>query len=313
MKNFDEYKRANEKLKKIRMYLIKYRPKEAKWHKTPEKTLNYLSAHSINCTLILNNYFCRIIEESANNPCDSLSEKSKYYLQKMLSKLNLNLFERLGYLDMKFMKYNERVNNNTRYQYKLIDYENPFFLTQEALKSEFDVESTNDNSIIELLAKNATWINRATKQMRMLQENVIEDPRNERLFKKISYRLQLQNPKSANSLLKKFITYYLNEKKGKLSNNQKEELDEIRRKINSIREEVMSEFNKEKNINIDIPMHRLEEYIILDNSISNLYLMKSTFIQEIIREISLNPKEYQDSVYIAKIKDKDLLNRNSRK
>lgn len=313
MKSFDEYKIASEKLLKIREYLMSYKSKDEKWLKTTDRILYFFSVHSTNCTLILNKYFHRITEESINNPCESLSDESKDYLQRMLYNLNSRFFEKIGYLDMKFMKYNEKVNNNSKYQYKLLEYENPFFITEKTLKNEFDIEGTNDNSIIELLAKNATWINRATKQMIMLQRNIVGDPRNERLFKKISRKLQLQNPKSENLLLKDFIKYYIDEKKGRLSDEQKENLAEMRNKINSIREEVISEYNKEKNIKIDIPMQKLEEYIVLDNSISSLYLIKNVFIQEIIREISLNPKEYQDCVYISKIKDKDMHDRNSRK
>ena len=162
----------------------------------------YLSYKFFENTDIIDYYYENMLKENTEV---SKHQNSNKILEHMYKNLLTPLHTISNY---------QNLHNNffKKFSNSSINYDNPFFLNNKMISSEFDITK---NSAIEIYSKNMLWASRLAKETEIIRKNIIQNscPKGSKEFQMINcgktyhsiYKNVLKDTSSKESLLENFL------------------------------------------------------------------------------------------------------------
>ncbi len=197
-----------------------------------------------------------------------------------LETLKEEFFDKFNYYLRNQQEYNKKFKQKKR-QYEQSEnlYENPFYITKKVFDSQF--ENLDKESEQDIYTKTLFYSNKATKELESVKYKLLQDmARNDndvKEIKKIENKCSLKyiDDEEVRNLKEEYILEYQNYLADEIS---KEELEQT--KPYTMVDDLLRGKRKQ---GLDISHDQMYQYLSLSTSIRNMYLLKDTCIEQVVR------------------------------
>ncbi len=228
--------------------------------------------------------------------------------------LKSEILDKTKYYYRNKKEFNKRIiENNSQYGYDK-SYENPFYVSDSVFESQF--RNLDEDSDIQIYAKTLYWSNKAVRDVNVVREKVVSNiseskkATDQLINFESQCKLKIVGSENRKNLRDSYISEYKKYLAGETTKEQLEK-SEVYVKMGKMLE-------KQQKYGLQISPEDAYTFLSLSTSRRNLYLLKDTYIEEIVSSYSkLQQSKQEDNelsvFHMVDDKIKGKLNTNANK